>query len=101
MAKQRKPAAKKVAKKVVKKVLDKTELDEKIVAEYKENKSLYDTIACYVKCYGGYIVATGAGCVFGIDRLWGLGLFVAALYWGYKVNCNNAPCKGGDGTCRG
>ena len=30
--------AKKVVKKVIKKVLDSTTLDEKVVAEYKENK---------------------------------------------------------------
>ena len=35
---------KKVVKKVVQKVLDSTELDEKIIAEYNENKSLYNTI---------------------------------------------------------
>ncbi len=34
----KKAAVKKTVKKVVKKVLDKTELDEKIVAEYNENK---------------------------------------------------------------
>ena len=53
----KKAAVKKTVKKVVKKVLDKTELDEKIVAEYKENKGLYDKALCYVKCYGGYVLA--------------------------------------------
>ena len=40
--------AKKATKKVVKKVLDSTELDEKIIAEYKENKTIIDSILCYV-----------------------------------------------------
>ena len=40
----KKKAVKKVAKKVVKKVLDSTELDEKIIAEYTENKPVYDQL---------------------------------------------------------
>ena len=86
---------KKAAKKVVKKVLDKTELDEKLIAEYKENKSLYDAILCYTKCYGGYVLAVGAGCLYGVNIWWGLGLTVAAGLWGWKVNCACKPCKGG------
>ena len=74
----KKAAVKKTAKKVVKKVLDKTQLDEKIVAEYKENKSLYDMILCYIKCYGGYVLAVGAGCSFGISFKLGLALLVIA-----------------------
>ena len=50
--------AKGKVKKVVKKVLDKTELDEKLIAEYNENKSLIDDILCYAKCYGGYAVSS-------------------------------------------
>ena len=50
MAKKVKKAVKKTAKKVVKKVLDSTTIDEKVVAEYKKNKSLYDLILCYIKC---------------------------------------------------
>ena len=42
----KKTNAKAKVKKVVQKVLDSTELDEKIIAEYKENKSLYDMIIC-------------------------------------------------------
>ena len=67
-----KKAVKKTAKKVVKKVLDKTDLDEKLVAEYKENKTLYDTIICYIKCYGGYLLAIGAGCSYGVNIKLGL-----------------------------
>ena len=95
-----KKTAKKTAKKVVKKVLDSTELDEKIVANYKENKSMYDTILCYITCYGGYLLAVGAGCTFSVNLLVGLGLLAAAGVWGWKVNCNCKPCKGGNtGSC--
>lgn len=95
MAKKIKKAVKKTAKKVVKKVLDKTNIDEKIVAEYKENKSLYDTILCYIKCYGGYALAVGAGCLFGVSFWWGLGFLAASAGWAYWVtHCNdNAKCK--------
>tara|TARA_R100000908_G_C3724677_1_gene126199 strand:- start:329 stop:613 length:285 start_codon:yes stop_codon:yes gene_type:complete len=93
--------AKKAVKKAVKKVLDKTELDEKLIAEYKENKTLIDSILCYVKCYGGYLLAVGAGCTFGVSLLWGTILLVGAGIWGWKVNCACRPCKGGscDQTC--
>ena len=90
-----KKAVKKTAKKVVKKVLDSTELDEKIVAKYKENKSLYDTILCYIKCYGGYVLAVGAGCLFGVNTWWGLGVLVASAIWAYNTNCNNRSCPHG------
>ena len=86
---------KKVAKKVAKKILDKTELDEKIVAKYKENKSLYDTILCYIKCYGGYLLAVGAGCSFGANFWVGLGLLTVSAGWAYwATHCNkSAKCK--------
>ena len=103
MAKRKKAikkTAKKVVKKVVKKVLDSTTLDEKLVAEYKENKTLVDTISCYVKCYGGYLLAVGAGCTFGASLLWGTILLAAAGLWGWKVTCGCKPCKGGQtGAC--
>ena len=82
-------------KTAVKKILDKTTVDEKVVAKYNENKSLYDTIFCYIKCYGGYVLAVGAGCLYGVNIWWGLGLTVAAGLWGWKVNCACKPCKGG------
>ena len=91
-----KKTAKKVVKKVVKKVLDSTELDEKLIAEYNENKTLVDTVLCYVKCYGGYILAVGAGCTFATSLLWGTVLLAASAYWAWKRNC---PCKCGNGTC--
>ena len=84
---------KKTARKVVKKILDKTELDEKIIAEYKENQSLYDSILCHCKCYGGYVIAVGAGCTFGASFWWGLGLLAVVGVWAYKVNCACKPCK--------
>ena len=87
--KQVKKAVKKTAKKVVKKVLDSTTIDEKIVAEYKENKTLIDIILCYVKCYGGYVLAVGAGSLFSVNGWWALGFLVASGVWAYKV----AACK--------
>ena len=39
-----KKTAKKIVKKAVQKVLDSTELDEKLIAEYKENKSIIDLV---------------------------------------------------------
>ena len=89
----------KAAKKVVKNVLDKTQLDEKIVAEYTENKTLYDTILCHCKCYGGYLLAVGAGCTLGANIWWGLGLLVASGIWAYKVNCACKPCKKEKDVC--
>ena len=95
-----KKAVKKTAKKVVKKVLDSTELDEKIVAEYKEHKSTYDMIACYIKCYGGYVMAVGAGCLFGVNTIAATSFLLATVIWGYKVTCDCKPCKGGTvGAC--
>jgi len=101
MAKKVKKAVKKTAKKVVKKVLDSTELDEKIVAEYKENRSVYDLILCYIKCYGGYVLAVGAGCGFGINLKLGLGLLGLAAIWAYWQVCKCKACKANmpGGTC--
>jgi len=95
----KKAAVKKTAKKVVKKVLDKTQLDEKIVAEYKENKSLYDMILCYIKCYGGYVLAVGAGCSFGVNFKLGLAIFVLAGVWAYWQVCKCKACKANSATC--
>ena len=91
--------AKKKVKKVIKKVLDKTTIDEKIVAEYKENQTVYDTVLCHCKCYGGYLLAVGAGCTFGANIWWGLGLLVASGLWAYKVNCACKPCKKEKDVC--
>ena len=86
---------KKTAKKVVKKVLDKTTIDEKIIANIDENRSLYNKILCYTKCYGGYLLAVGAGCTFGANIWRGLGLLAASAGWAYwATHCNNkANCK--------
>ena len=94
-----KKKVKKAAKKVVKKVLDKTQIDEKIVAEYKENQSIYDTILCHCKCYGGYVLAIGAGCTFSVNIWYGLALMVGAGIWAYKVNCACKPCKKEKDVC--
>ena len=76
--------AKKI-KKVIKKV--KNNID--------ENRSLYNKILCYGKCYGGYLLAVGAGCTFGANFWIGLGLLGASAGWAYWVtHCNNnAKCK--------
>ena len=86
--------AKKI-KKAVNKLLDKTEIDDKILANIDENRGLYNKILCYIKCYGGYLLAVGAGCSFGANFWWGLGLLVAAGGWAYWANCSDAACKRG------
>jgi len=74
-------------KKEIKKVLDKTDIDDKLVDAYQDAKAsgLLDKIKCYVKCYGGYILAVGAGCLFGVNFWWGLGFLTAAGVWANKV----------------
>ena len=84
--------------KLVEKILDKTDLDEKLVAKYNENPGLYNKILCYIKCYGGYLLAIGAGCTFGVSIKWGLILLAGAAGWAYWQVCKCKPCKG-DGTC--
>ena len=94
-----KKAVKKTAKKVVKKVLDSTTIDEKLVAEYKENQSVYDKISCYIKCYGGYLLAVGAGCTFVASLLWGTLLLLGAAGWAYWQVCKCKACKVNSNTC--
>jgi len=91
-----KAAVKKTVKKTVKKVLDSTTLDEKIVAEYVEHKNVYDNVLCHSKCYGGYVLAVGAGCTFGASTIWGTILLLAAAVWAWKTKCT---CKSADNTC--
>jgi len=54
-----------------------------------------EKIKCYLCCYGGYILAVGAGCTFGTSLLWGTVLLVAAGYYAYKKRscCKNGSCK--------
>ena len=92
------------AKTQIKKLLDKTEVDEKLLGKIKEalektdvddkildaqadakESGLLDKIKCYVKCYGGYGLAVGAGCLFTVNGWWGLGFLVAAGVWANKV----------------
>tara|TARA_R110001592_G_scaffold215993_2_gene469453 strand:+ start:244 stop:534 length:291 start_codon:yes stop_codon:yes gene_type:complete len=89
--------AKKAVKKVVKKVLDKTTIDEKLVEKYNENPSLYNKIWCYIKCYGGYVLAVGAGCLFGANGWWGLAFLAGSATWAYKIRC----CKPSEECCMG
>ena len=84
---------KKVTKKAVNKLLDTTELDETLVSRYNKNKKTIDTIVCYTKCYGGYILAIGAGCTFG-NGWTGISLLIAAAGWAYWQTCKCKPCKG-------
>ena len=74
-------------KKEIKKVLDKTDIDDKLVDAYQDAKAsgLLDKIKCYIKCYGGYVLAVGAGCLFGVNFWWGLGFLTAAGVWANKV----------------
>jgi len=90
---------KKTVKKAVKKVLDKTQVDEKIIANINENRSLYNLILCYIKCFGGYLLAVGAGCSFGVNFWVGLGLLIAAGAWGWLSTCGCKLCKGGNRPC--
>ena len=79
----------------VKDLLDKTDLDDKLVDAYQDAKAsgLLGKIKCYIKCYGGYLLAVGAGCYFGKNLWIGLALLVITGIWGYKVNCNHKICK--------
>ena len=74
-------------KKEIKKILDKTDIDDKLVDVYQDAKAsgLLDKIKCYVKCYGGYVLAVGAGCLFGVNFWWGLGFLAAAGVWAHKI----------------
>ena len=78
-------------------LLDRTEIDDKIVDAWEkaEDEGLIDKIKCYIKCYGGYLLAVGSGCLFGVSGLWGLIFLIAAGGWAYwATHCNNkANCK--------
>ena len=71
----------------IKEALEKTDVDDKILDAYADAKEsgLLDKIKCYVKCYGGYVLAVGAGCLFGINAWWGLGFLVATGVWANKI----------------
>ena len=71
----------------IKDALEKTDVDDKILEVYADTKAsgLLDKIKCYIKCYGGYVLAVGAGCLFGVNFWWGLGFLAAAGVWAHKV----------------
>ena len=51
---------------------------------------------CYACCYGGYLLAVGAGCTFGTSLLWGTVLLGAAGFWAYQQKttcCKNGGCN--------
>ena len=80
-------------KKAVEKILDKTTVDEKIKENINKNRSLYNKILCYTKCYGGYLLAVGAGCAFGANFWVGLCLLVGAGAWAYWATHCDKSCK--------
>ena len=53
-----------------------------------------EKIKCYTCCYGGYVLAVGAGCYVPSNLLVGLGLLAVAGYWAYKQRCcaKNGSC---------
>ena len=71
----------------IKEALEKTDVDDKILDAYADAKEsgLLDKIKCYVKCYGGYVLAVGAGCLLGVNGWWALGFLVASGVWAYKI----------------
>ena len=71
----------------IKEALEKTDVDDKILDAYADSKEsgLLDKIKCYVKCYGGYVLAVGAGCLLGVNGWWALGFLAASGVWAYKV----------------
>ena len=79
----------------IKEALEKTDVDDKILDAYADAKEsgLLDKIKCYITCYGGYLVAVGAGCWFGKNFWVGLVLLAIAGVWGYKANCTHKICK--------
>ena len=81
-------------KKAVKKILNKTTVDEKVIKHIDKNKSLYNKILCYSKCYGGYLIAWLSGHLIGINVWVSLGLLVGASTWAYWItHCNNKSCR--------
>jgi len=75
----------------IKEALEKTDIDDKILDAYADAKEsgLLDKIKCYIKCYGGYVLAAGAGCLFGVNGWWALGFLITSGVWANKV----AACK--------
>ena len=49
----------------------------------------------YVKQYGGYLLAVGAGCTFGISLSWGTILLLGAAGWVYSSTCRCKLCEEG------
>eukprot|EP01050_Picozoa_sp_SAG11_P000567 SAG11_NODE_19_length_25345_cov_5.090628_8_plen_60_part_00 len=55
-----------------------------------------EKIKCYICCYGGYLLAVGAGCTFGTSLLWGTVLLGAAGFWAHQQKtscCKNGSCN--------
>jgi len=59
-------------------------------------KKIMEKIKCYLCCYGGHILAVGAGCMFGVNLLVGTLLLLGSGFWAYKQKtscCKNGTCK--------
>ena len=57
---------------------------------------MMEKIKCSLCCYGGYVLAVGAGCTFGVSLLGGTALLAAVVFWAYKQKtscCKNGTCK--------
>jgi len=76
-------------------LLDKTEIDEKIVMKYLDAKEsgLLDKISCYIKCYGAYVLAVGAGCTFGVNNWIGLVLLGITAGWAWWTTRGCKSCN--------
>tara|TARA_R110000787_G_scaffold198738_1_gene309828 strand:- start:232 stop:423 length:192 start_codon:yes stop_codon:yes gene_type:complete len=58
-----------------------------------------DKILCYTKSFGGYLLAVGAGCTFGVSLLWGTILLAGSAAWAYWQVCKCNPCTCGKESC--
>jgi hypothetical protein len=85
-----KKAAKEEVKKATKKVVKKAKkATKKVVVEETVTKSIYDLVLCHINCYGAYVLAVGAGCMFGVNNWVALGLLAITSGWAYW----NRACK--------
>jgi len=81
------------------KLIQDTQEVEKIVVEYSKNKLTYDLALSYINTYGAYVLAVGAGCMFGVNNWVALVLLCVTVGWGYFTACNCKPCRCGNNTC--
>tara|TARA_R110000765_G_scaffold73768_1_gene144556 strand:+ start:162 stop:470 length:309 start_codon:yes stop_codon:yes gene_type:complete len=74
---------------IVKNLLSKTDVDDKLIGAYSNAKEsgLLDKVKGYIKDYGGYVLAVGAGCLFGTNTTAGFIFLLVSAVWAYKLNC--------------